>query len=74
MGGPLKTMLTKEDTRPNTEVILGRINMVGVGGPASSLIMGHHILSSEEEVVRKDLHHLNSLSTHPLQSTIATKS
>jgi len=75
MGGPLTAMLIREDTLPSTEVILGRIIMVGVGATANSLIMGHLLISSGEvEDWSRDLHHQSSPNTHPLPSTTVTKS
>ena len=74
MGGPL-TAITREDILPSTEVILGRIIMVGVGATANSLIKGHLLISSGEgELHWRGLHHLSSPNTHPLPSTIVTKS
>ena len=67
-------MLTREDTLPSTEVILGRIIMVGVGATANSLIKGHLLISSGEVEDWRDLHHQNSPITHPLPSTTVTKS
>ena len=75
MGGPL-TAITREDILPSTEVILGRIIMVGVGATANSLIKEHLLISSGEGELHhwRGLHLLSSPNTHPLLSTIVTKS
>ena len=67
-------MLTREDTLPSTEVILGRNIMVGVGATTNSLIKGHLLISRGEMGDWRDLHHQSPHNTHPLQSTIVTKS
>ena len=53
-------MLTREDTLPSTEVILGRIIMDGVEATANILIKGHLLISRGEVEDWRDLHHQNS--------------
>ena len=56
-------MLTREDTLPSTEVILGRIIMDGVEATANILIKGHLLISRGEVEDWRDLHHQNSSIT-----------